>query len=473
MTELEAKLTQTIAEMSSAHAEAMASLTTTINRLTARVEELSARLNRDSSNSSKPPSSNAPGVNLKRSPPRKPSGRKPGGQPGHTGHQRQSLTADEVFDVLASQCPCCDAVLDASTVIDEPSSVHQVVELATGSVVTDYHVRTHLCGCGAKVRARLPRSVPNTATGPKLQAAVTTLIGKYGLSRVDAQQAIDEFFGVKLSVGAIHEITERAAAATQAAVDDIGVQLAAAGAKHCDETGWRHRGNRAWVWVVCSAIGAMFRIDENRSRAAFERLLPHLQGVIHTDRWRVYDIIEAELRQLCHAHLRRDIQALIDLGAATNELGALLLEQSDRMFHHWHQFVAGETDRPALLAAMEPVQAQWRALLTLASTHNHRKARALGKDLLRQWASLWTFLRQEQVEPTNNRAERVIRPTVLIRKTNGGTASDAGKAFVANLQSVFVTARCQGIDALTWIEQALAAHLSGAPAPMLLPTPTG
>ncbi len=336
-------------------------------------------------------------------------------------------------------------MLGGDTVIDAPGPVHQVVELTAA----------------------------NTVTGPKLQAAVTTLIAKYGLSRADAQQAIDEFFGVELSVGAIHDITERAAVATQPAVDDIGAQLAAAASKHCDETGWRHRGGRAWVWVVCSAIGAMFRIDEKRSRAAFQRLLPELQGVIHTDRWRVYDIIEAELRQLCHAHLRRDMQALIDLGAATRELGTDLLALSDQMFHHWHRFVAGELDRPALLVAMAPVQTQWRALATLASAHDHRKARALGRDLLRQWASLWTFLEHDAVEPTNNRAERVIRAAMLLRKTNGGTASELGKAFVGNLQSVLANAKCQGVAVLQWIEAALAAHLAGEPAPMLLPTPSG
>lgn len=100
-------------------------------------------------------------------------------------------------------------------------------------------------------------------------------------------------------------------------------------------------------------------------------------------------------------------------------------------------------------------------------------ARALGKDLLKQWASLWTFLHREQVEPTNNRAERATRPTMLIRKTNGGTASDAGKAFVGNLQSISVTARCQRIQALTWLDQAFAALLARKPLPMLLPAPTG
>ena len=99
--------------------------------------------------------------------------------------------------------------------------------------------------------------------------------------------------------------------------------------------------------------------------------------------------------------------------------------------------------------------------------------RALGKNLFRQWASLWTFLKHEQIELTNNPAERVIRSTVLIRKTNGNTASELGKTFVANLQSVLATAHYQNIDALVWLEAAFAAQLSGEPATMLLPPPPG
>ena len=469
MTELETRLTQLLEEQSAT----VAALSATIAKLTARIEELTAQQKRNSSNSSRPPSTDPPWTGPKRKPEHKPSERKRGGQPGHEPHKREHVTADEVYDVLLLVCPHCQAELDESTVVGEAVQVQQVVELVTGKSVSEYWAREHQCGCGRRVRAKLRGVVPMTATGPKLQAAVTNFIARYGMSRVDAQEALSEMFGVELSVGAVHEITERAARATEPAVADIAKQLAAAPSKHCDETGWRHNGNRAWVWVVCSALGALFRIDERRTRAAFERLLPKVEGIVHTDRWRVYDIIDAEMRQLCHAHLRRDMQALIDLGPATKAIGESLLAVSDQMFALWHQFVDGKIDRAALLRAMEPVQLQWRAHATLAKAHDHKRARALGKDLLRQWTSLWTFLRHDAVEPTNNRAERAIRPTVILRKTNGGTASALGAAFVGNLQSVLATARCQGVAALAWLERALAAELVRGRLPMLLPRPSG
>ena len=469
MTDLETKLTQVVAELTAANA----ALSARIADLTARVEELVAAQGRNSSNSSRPPSTDSPYKNVKRKPDRKPSGRKAGGQPGHAPHRREAATADEVYDVLAAVCPHCEAELDETTVVGDAVQVQQVVELVTDKCIAEFHARVHLCKCGRRVRARLSGLVPMTATGPKLQAIVTQFIARYGMSRVDAQQALKELFGIDLSVGAIHAITERAATATQPAVDDIAQQLSAAPSKHCDETGWRHGGQRAWVWVVCSALGAVFRIDQRRSRQAFERLLPKLEGIVHTDRWRVYDIIAAELRQLCHAHLRRDMQALIDLGPATKAIGERLLSASDQMFALWHRLVDGEIDRAALQVAMAPIQADWRAYASLAKVHPHRRARALGKDLLRQWTSLWTFVGADDVEPTNNRAERIIRATVLLRKTNGGTASELGAAFVGNLQSIVATARCQGIATLAWLEQMFDAALKGHALPLLLPRPSG
>lgn len=476
MTELEAKLTQVVAELTATNAALRVSIeeqSALIAQLTARVEELVAAQGRNSSNSSRPPSTDSPYKNVKRKPDRKPSGRKAGGQPGHAPHKREVATADEVYDVLAPFCPHCEAELDETTVVGDSVQVQQVVELVTDKRIAEFHAREHLCKCGRRVRARLRGVVPMTATGPKLQAIVTQFIARYGMSRVDAQQALKEMFGIELSVGAIHAITERAATATQPAVDDIAQQLAAAPSKHCDETGWRHGGQRAWVWVVCSALGAVFRIDERRSRQAFERLLPKLEGIVHTDRWRVYDTIAAEFRQLCHAHLRRDMQALIDLGPATKAIGESLLSASDQMFALWHRFVDGQLDRAALEVAMAPIQADWRAHASLAKAHPHRRARALGKDLLRQWTSLWRFVGVAGVEPTNNRAERIIRATVLLRKTNGGTASVLGAAFVGNLQSIVATARCQGMATLAWLEQMFEAALKRRALPLLLPRPSG
>lgn len=469
MTELETRLLEENARL---HKQ-LGDMTAQLTRLTARVEALLAQLGRDSSNSSRPSSTDVPWKNVKRRPPTGPTGKKRGGQPGHEPHKREMLDPTDAWEIHADRCPGCGAELGPSTVVPGEEWVHQLVELVGAAEVRNYHMLLHQCGCGRRVRARLPHGVPPTATGPRLQAAIATLVSRYGLSRQDVHEALDEIFGIKLSVGAIQEVTDRVAQATRPAVEDIAEQLMSAPSKHCDETGWRHDGHRAWVWVVCSAMGAFFRVDPNRSREAFLRLLPRLEGVIHTDRWRVYDIIEAELRQLCHAHLRRDIQALIDLGPATAALGKDLLAASDALFHEWHRFVRGDLDRIGLQVAMAPVQARWTELLATATNHEHKRARALGKDLKKHWDSLWAFVDHADTEPTNNRAERTIRPSVLIRKTNGGTRSDLGAEFVGNMQSIIATARCQGVRVVDWLEQVFEAWWAPTPLPKLLPRPTG
>lgn len=472
MTELEqrllaenAALRQQLSEMTAQ----MARQTAQLVRLTARVEELLAQLGRNSGNSSKPPSTDAP-WNVKRRPPSAPSGKKRGGQPGHEGHKRVMQPATDEFDVHAVQCEHCGAALDATTIMEGEAWLHQLVELVAAAEVRNYHLHVHQCGCGKRTRAPLPEGVTPTVAGPRLQAVITTLIARYGLSRADVHEALDQIFGVKLSVGAIHEVTDRAAQATSPAVEDIGSQIQASPSKHCDETGWRHGGELAWLWVVTNHMGAYFRIDPKRSREAFLRLLPKLEGVIHTDRWRVYDIIAKELRQLCHAHLRRDKQALIDFGP-TAAIGKALLAASDALFHEWHRFMRGELDRPALQAAMAPVQEKWRELLEQAATHPHKKARNLGRDLQKHWVSLWTFLEHDGVVPTNNHAEGTIRQPGLLRKTNGGTYSELGAEFVGNLQSVIATAKCQDVRLVEWLQSVFEVWWRPVKLPMLLPRP--
>ena len=117
-------------------------------------------------------------------------------------------------------------------------------------------------------------------------------------------------------------------------------------------------------------------------------------------------------------------------------------------------------------------QETWKALAGQAVAHEHKKAPTLGKDLLKQWASLWTFLGHEGAEPTNNRAERNIRPTVVLRKTNGGTSSELGAEFVGNLQSIMLTAKCQGVRVVDWLQTVFEAWWSPARLPLLLPRPT-
>jgi len=117
---------------------------------------------------------------------------------------------------------------------------------------------------------------------------------------------------------------------------------------------------------------------------------------------------------------------------------------------------------------MRPVQMRWGRALARAADSSDRKTRALARDLIRQWPALWTFVYVEGVEPTNNEAERALRPAVLWRKGSFGTGSDAGSAFVARMLTVIETARRRGVHVLDWLEQACrAANAGTAPPPLL------
>lgn len=465
MTENEQRLVAEIEKLRAENAE-----------LRAQVAELLARLNKDSSNSSKPPSTDPP-WHVKKKPSHVPTGRKPGGQPGHKPHNRALLepTAGEVYDCVLEHCPHCQSVVDESNIVAGKESLHQVVEVVSQPLVRNHYLPLYKCGkCGEKFRPDLPQGVTPTVAGPRLQAIVTMLIAQCHLSRVDVKEAISQMFGVELSVGAIHEVTERAAIGVKPAVEEVAQALIAAATKHCDETGWRHCNKRAWLWVVSNPkLGAYFHIDARRNREAFLKLLPELHGIIHTDRWCVYDIIDALLHQLCHAHLRRDMQALVDLKGSGGELGTAFLAASDAMFKVWHRFKAEEIDRAQLQIDMLPVQAEWRRLAELATVHEHKKVKALGKDLLKQWDSLWPFVRHDDAEPTNNQAERTVRPGVLLRKTNGGTRCDVGAEFVSRLQSVIATAKCQGVRLVDWLTGMFEALWRPVPLPRLFAPHSG
>lgn len=466
MTENERRLQ---AEIDALRAE-NAVLRAQVAALQLQVAELLARLGKNSTNSSKPPSD--PPWHTKPKPAQPASGRKPGGQPGHKPHNRAVLepTADEIYDCFRPQCPHCQALLDGSTVLAGKEALHQVIDIVSQPLVQDYFLALHKCkNCSKKSRSPLPQGVAPVAAGPRLQAVITALIAKYNLNRADTKDALAQMFGVNLSVGAIHEVTERATMGTRPAEQEVAQTLIAAATKHCDETGWRHCNKRAWMWVCSNPeIGARFHVDERRNREAFAALLPELRGIIHTDRWTVYDVIAALIHQLCHAHLRRDMQA-VDLKCGAGDIGTRFLAASDAMFEAWHRFKAGDIGRAQLLVEMAPVQADWKTLAHLAAEHAHNKVRALGKDLLKQWDSLWPFVLHEGAEPTNNHAERVIHPCVLLRKTNGGTRSQTGAEFVAQTQSVIATAKCQSVKLVDWLANVFQAFWEPIALPRLLP----
>jgi transposase len=194
-------------------------------------------------------------------------------------------------------------------------------------------------------------------------------------------------------------------------------------------------------------------------------------GWLVTDRWSAYNWYPAWRRQFCWAHLLRDIEAMIARGGCSGEIGTALRGQARQMFHYWHRVGDGTLSHTSFAVYMRPIRREVERLLEAGQTCGVPKTEGVCRDILKRRQALWTFVRHPGVEPTNNAAERAIRPGVLWRKGSFGTQSAEGSRFVAAMMTVVATLKQQHRNALDYLTATCAAALCGEPAPSLLLTP--
>jgi transposase len=443
---------------------ARAALLAVLDSLHRRLAALEARLGQTSANSHKPPSADPPGV--KPAPPARPSGKKPGGQPGHPRAERVRLAPDEVVHHKPACCGHCGGPLTG----DDPAPRwRQVWELPPPRPrVTEHRFHALACPCGHATAAADPEGVPPDGYGPRLKAALVYLTGALHLSKSAARALCADLLGVPVSTGQVCAVEAEAAAALAPAVAELKAALPGRDVS-MDETGWKQAGRRCWLWVAVTASFTVFHLAFSRGRRVVDELLGGgYAGVLTTDRWSAYGRVRR--RQLCWAHLRRDFQALIDRGGAAQATGQALLALSDDLFFWWHCLRDGHCDRALFERRLAKVRGRVRAALR-AGARGAGKAAALCRELLRLWPALWTFARAEGVEPTNNAAERALRPAVLWRKASQGTRSEEGSRYVAAVLSVTATCRRQGRHVWDYLTSVFDAALRGQPAPSLLSSP--
>ncbi len=437
-----------------------------IAALEQQVAALTARLQQNSHNSSKPPSSDGP--NVKRRPPRKPSGKKRGGQPGHEKQERPLLPPNETAILKPKHCRRCGHKLTGA---DPDPLLHQVLELPEIKPhVVDYLLHRLRCpGCGASTCATLPQGVPVGHQGPRLQALLTLLSGAYRLSKRNIETLCDDVFGIPLCVGTICNLEQQTAAATEPVVQELRDYVRRQHA-NMDETGWREQGNKAWLWVMVTAAATIFHVNRSRGGNVARFLLgPAFHWVVTSDRFSAYLWLTVEQRQLCWAHLRRDFQAMIDRGGAGVHFGTELLKQSDKIFTLWYRIRDGTLKRSDFRRQIAKVRSWVCFYLDKGRGCACAKTASLCREILRFEPALWTFSQHQGIEPTNNAAERALRHAVQWRKTSYGTDSVAGSHFVANILSVVATCRQQNRNVLDFLHHCCQTHLQGDQAPSLLP----
>jgi transposase len=374
-----------------------------------------AELAPTASNSSIPPSANPLGA--PRPVVKKPTGRKPGGQIGHRGVSRMLLpveTMDQVVPHRPGICQHCHQALDAQC-HGELVGRHQVAELPGRAVA----------------------------------------------------EMIAQTLGCPIALGSIANREQELSHALDQPYADLSAAIRQAPSKYVDETGWKLHGQDRWLFAAVDRDKAVFRIEKTRTRPALLRLLDVRQGVICSDRFAIYDLWPLARRQLCWAHLKRDFTAVVERGGTGETIGLQLLEITHQVFALWHAFRHRKISRRALRRDMAPLRRRMREVLQAGAECGQKKTTGLCRALLKREKALWRFTRTPGIEPTNNLAERMLRPAVIWRKKSFGSHSLAGCQYVQRMLSVIQTLRLRGADVLDYLSAAVEARRKDLPPPSI------
>lgn len=466
---------QIIAELRAENAQLkarVAELEEKLRQQSALIEDLYQKLGLNSQNSSLPPSADRPAAAPKKEPKTK-SGRKQGAQPGHVGKNRPLQPPEKVTrfeDHKPTECHDCGESLEGS----DPSPYrHQVTEVPkVEPTLVEHRLHCLQCkACGARTRAALPPGVPNRAFGPRLAAFIGVLSGGYRMSKRQIGELLYDFFGVDICLGSIKALETDISKALAPSVEQAKAYVKAQEVSNLDETGWRHEKKRAWLWVALAGLVSVFVIRASRaSKVAKELLGESYKGTVGSDRWSAYTWLEALQRQICWSHLKRDFAKMAERLSEDARIGEDLEKQREALFKLWYRVRDGTLARSSFRTLVSPIRQEIRGLLVEGSKSSDRKIASLSRGILKDEPSLWTFVRVEGVEPTNNGAERAIRFSVIWRKTSFGTESDDGRLFVERMLTVGGSLRLQGRNVLDFVTEAFQSALIGKPSPSLLPT---
>jgi transposase len=450
-------------------------------------QQLKEHRHQNSQNSSQPPSQDPPGT-IKPKPQDKRK-RQRGGQPGHPGHGRK-LYPPEHCQSIEDHYPqtCWDCGKRLQGVDPQPQRI-QIVELPPlAPIVTEHRFHNLECShCGSWTRAFESDIVNGKGYGERLSALVGLLSGEYRQSHPMVVRLLAEVFGIEISVGSINQLRGEISEAIAVPVAQAQAYVQAAPTVGSDETSFR-QGNgdghnptlkQGWLWVLVTPWVCYFAVALSRAQAvAIELLGATFGGNLITDRYGGYNWLELSQRQVCWAHLKRDFTKISERSGVSKEIGEALLEEQRLLFACWHRVRDGTWSRAQLSEAVAPIRHRVQAVLSEAAelAIGAQEKTPLAKtvrtcrQLLKVEPALWLFVTTEGVEPTNNAAERALRPAVLWRKSSFGAQSATGSLFVSRMLTVVTTLRLQQRNVLDYLTHACRAKRQGQSPPSLLPT---
>ena len=453
-------------------------------KLEAQAKEI-ATLKKDSSNSSKPPSSDIVKPDNKNKGSR--TSNKPGGQPGHSKHERTPFSDDEIDESWDYHCPACPGC-DSGKIIwlDVPPKIIQQTELLEVVTKTEEH-RAYAYYCGACDKTHYAPFPESLVKEGLFKARLTALVGymKNGChaSFSTIRKFLRDVVGVTVCRGYLAKLIQKVSKALAPSYDELLNRLPLETTLNIDETGHKNNGDLFWTWVFKAELYVLFRIDKSRgSQVLVDTLGREFNGVIGSDYFSAYRKYMKDfnvLVQFCIAHLIRDIKFLTTLPDESSQAyGKKLLCAVKDMFKCIND--AENLSQADFETAMKTAQT---SICSIAidevpscldengkETLNH--ANNMAKRFRLHGDAYFRFITTPGMDPTNNVAEQAIRFIVIDRYVTQGTRSAKGREANERLWTVIGTCAMQGRSAYHFILQAVHAYFYDEPAPSLLPGST-
>jgi len=442
-----------------------------VRMLSEQFQSLTDRLQKPNPrNSSVPPSSEHPhGKPLRK--PCKRRVRKQGGQEGHKRHLRELVPIEQceaVIPCVPESCRRCGGLVRP----DESQPIrHQVWEIPPiQPTVIEYQLhRGHCACCGITTLAELPSGIPRGQCGPRLAAFTGLLMGHFRQSKRRASSFLRDLLNIPCSPAWTVKIQNLVSDALSEPYCQLQAELATQRQLYVDESPTKQHNAKAWLWVAVAPMFAVFGIFANRSRESLVALIgDYSKMILNCDRAKMY--LDGPRLQWCWAHLKRDIQKLIESNdKQVRRLGQDLMRQEHRLFEIWQRYKRSEIDWKSFRRLTSPVRKEFNSLLLRGSYSGNAKLTGICDEILPRKDHLWTFLDVEGIEPTNNAAERALRSAVILRKLSFGTQSSRGSRYLERILSVSETCRLQRRNAYEYLISVMQAKFAGEAAPSLLP----
>ena len=469
------------------------------------------RLNQNASNSSRPPSSQAPWEEVgNREEEAKPvegrgetedggepastsskqaekatrrqksteSKRKPGKQAGAKGSGRrlEMRVTGEVWH-KAEECRGCGKRFEAEAPFAATAGKYVLdVEKRDGGLEVT-HVKhiygKRVCSCGHETQT-MPMSCPaeegwqvalteEHLVGPMLCSLLICLSMRMRLSRRRIQELLGDWLSISLSTGCIHQCITEGGRAMAPLEEELIEAVQQSGLVFADETGWKENGHLVWLWVLRTATATLYLIGR-RSWDVIADVMEHFAGWLMSDGYGQYRNYGKRLR--CLAHLIRKARGLEEScqpdAAAFGEKVLQILSQLIKGI-----YAARSDPDLELRTHFSSELEQLKELCEQHRHHSHQKTQQLAREFLNDWAAIWAVLDHPHLPITNNEAERALRHWVISRKLSNGTRNPQGSRAFTLLASVIDTCRQRDVSPWPYIADVIAARRKGNTPPSL------